>query len=147
MTKKTKNILKGTGYWSLVMFIFIIINLSSLTFVVLNFLDKEVITLTSGKELTISFIDSLKNWEIGLIYLFMGIGFLISIFYTKFLYKEIIRKIDKKKQNLILDTEIELKKEALKIEKEKHEMDILKIKAETGKLTDKEMKKLEEILC
>lgn len=147
MTTRTKTTFKNLGYTLMVIAIFAVINAASMVFLVFQFIDRETIILSGNKEIIVNYLDALKNWQVGLIYLFMGLGFIISIFYTKFLYKEIIRKLDRKKQNLVLDKELEIKKEALKIEKEKQEMDILRLKAEAGLLSDKEIKKLEDKLC
>lgn len=154
---------KSVAFFLFQVFMYMVLNASTIAAVVMLFIDVKVEAKdldskyeaffpVSSPTWTINFFQYLKMKaglpkEIGCIVLFSLFGLLLTFFYTKFLYKIIIRKLDIRKENISQEKELEIKRESLKIEKEKQELDILKIKAEAGLLTEKEIKRLEDRLC
>lgn len=83
-------------YWFLMIVVLVIINSASVVWVVGNFVWVGHIDLPNGKEIDISWFDQLRNTHKALVFLFMGVGFIMSVGLIKWLFVDTLTQIREK---------------------------------------------------
>lgn len=86
-------------YWFLMIMVLIIINSASIFWIVANFVwAGEYETTIGNKVITFSYsyFDTLANTHKALVFLFMGVGFVLSVMLVKWLFVDTLTQIREK---------------------------------------------------
>lgn len=97
-------------YWALMFLILVICNAATIVWIVGNFVWAETVEW-ANKTYQISWFDQLTNTHKALVYLFMGVGFIMSVCFVKWLFIDTITQLRDKAKEKKKDLYKKFKKE------------------------------------
>lgn len=86
-----KHLFKKLMWWLLIILIIVALNASSIIWVFTNMVYSDTIEI-NNKLYEFSLWDSFKYWEKGLIYLFMFVGFILSVCFLKWVLQDTLQQ-------------------------------------------------------